>query len=117
MRIKLPQSRKGRVWTAIGAFVGVVSIFGAIGDATADPRDHRYEVCMTAYHDAKHCYEDVYGNGVPAAIPTDGPAPTDIPIPHDPTGGDWAGPVQPVHTSMWFNPDAELDSGEVIDLR
>jgi hypothetical protein len=97
---------------------------GTISDATKSDLDNQYELCMTSYHDAKHCYEDVYhhngGDGSSVGTPTDvpvGPAPTDIPIPHDPTGGDWAGPVQPVHTSMWFNPDAELDSGEVIDLR
>lgn len=106
MRIKLPSSRKGRVWAAVGAFVGLVSVFGTISDATADPRDHQYEMCMKAYHDAKHCYEDVYSpKSGDASTPTDDPT-----VP--PT--DWNPlPVRHFH----FNPDAPLDTTQVVDLR
>jgi hypothetical protein len=122
VKIKLPATRKGRVWASVGAFVGLVSIVGTISDANRDPQDKRYEVCMQAYHDPKVCYEDVYGDRGPQgpSVDTPAPAPTDIPVPPttpvDPptTPPNWDPfPVRHFH----FNPDVRLDASEVEDLR
>jgi hypothetical protein len=124
MKISLPSTKKGRVWLGVGAFVGVVSVFGTINDATAPATDHQYKVCMEAYHDAKHCYDDVYrtkggdASTSPSPAPstppaTPPPAPTDIPVPI-PAPTEW-NPLPAQH--FFFYPDADLDASQVEDLR
>jgi hypothetical protein len=109
MRIKLPATRKGRIWASVGTAVAVISIVGAIGDATASDDSKRYEVCMEAYHDAKHCYEDVYNHRAPQAPIQPQPAPTQLPAPTS-----WnPQPARHFH----FNNDVALDASQVIDLR
>lgn len=92
MRIKLPATRKGRIWASVGTAVAVISIVGTIGDATRSDDERRYDKCMEAYHNAAHCYEDVYGQRG-ASLPSVGTgAPTDIPLP---------APATPTTTATW----------------
>jgi len=115
MKIKLPATRKGRIWASVGTAVAVISIYGTISDATAPDSDKQYKVCMDAYHDAKHCYEDVYNHRTPTTVPS--PTPTGTPFnefPDVPPPTTW-NPEPASH--FFFYPDAELDTSEVIDLR
>jgi hypothetical protein len=117
MRIKLPASRKGRVWLGVGVAVGLISVVGTISDATKSDQTTRYEMCMKAYQDPKACYEDVYNHNPaqPPSVDTELPAPTDIPT----VPSDWGGAIndQPSSGHFYFNPDVPLDPSEVIDLR
>ena len=116
MRIKLPTTRKGRIWASVGTAVAVIAIVGGVGEATAPASDKQYKVCMEAYHDAKHCYEDVYNHRTPNTPPTSTPSPTNTPSTPVSVPSPTSWNPQPAQ-HFFFYPDADLDTSEVIDLR
>lgn len=118
MKIRLPSTRKGRVWLSVGAFIGAVSVVGGISDATESDQSKQYKVCMEAYHDGKHCYEDVYNHRTPpttspSAPTTTPPSPSDT-TPKPPPPTPW-NPNPANH--FYFYPDTPLDTSQVVDLR
>lgn len=117
MKIRLPSTRKGRVWLSVGAFIGAISVVGGISDAAESDQSKQYKVCMEAYHNAKHCYEDVYNHRAPSSTTTTTnttpPSPSDTtPSVPDPTS--W-NPNPANH--FFFYPDTPLDTTQVIDQR